>query len=91
MSRLRRELITIRGESFTVREWTPAERSEAMKQRNADMSLLSATVAYYCTLGETGERYFKSMDAVLAEPAGLIDELCAAAIRLSTEDDEKNA
>lgn len=91
MSRLRRKSIKIRGESFTVREWTPTERSEAMKQRDADLSLFSATVAYHCTVGDDGTRYFKSLDSVLAEPAGLVDDLCAAVVELSTEDDAKNA
>ena len=93
MSRLIRETVTIRGEDFIVREWTPAERSAAFKTRESDVSAFPAAVAYSCTIKEDGKRFFASLDAVQQEPAAIVDELCAAALRLSgvlDQDEEKN-
>jgi hypothetical protein len=92
MSRLRTDSVTFRGETFTVREWTAAERSQCLKVRESDVALFAAAVAFRCTVKEDGARYFQSEADAQNEPSALIDALTAKALTLSGigEDDSKN-
>lgn len=90
MSRFKRATVDFRGETFIVRDWSPAERSVAIKARDADPSSFSSSVAYSCTIKEDGSRFFANEAAAKNEPTALVDALCAKVLELAGFADEKD-
>lgn len=90
-ARLRKGSVEVRGETFRIREWTPLERAEFFKRQESDKYLSACYVVYACTLKDGDAQYFADEAAVRNEPAGVVDKIAEAILRLSgDEDDAKN-
>jgi len=84
MSRLKTDTVTIRGEAFKIREWTPSERKGFLQKNDADRYMAGVYLAWCCTLNDTGGRLFTSEKFIAdEEPTELSDELAAAILKLS--------
>ncbi len=75
--------ITIRGETFIVRELDGKTMAESRRVLAADKARLEAFVAWQCTV----DPKFASEADVLARPQIFADKLSAEAFRLTNSDD----
>jgi hypothetical protein len=81
--RLRSEQIKVREETYTVREWTVAERAEFHKRWEENKPLACIYLVSVCTVNPDGSRRFADVDAAGAEAADVADALAEKAFLVS--------
>lgn len=82
-SRLKTAKTEFRGESFSIREISYAERKEFLKRSQEDPQSAGAMLAVRCTLADDGSAVFADEAALDNEPPGLVDHLSREILRLS--------
>lgn len=91
-ARLKRDTVEVRGEVFTIRQWTASERAEYVKRSRDDALLGSVYIVHRCTLREDGTAMWPKESDAGGEPTEITDAITAAIVRLSEgEDVQKNA